>query len=205
MRKRLISALMITCLVLSGCGGSKQKQLDTIRSRLTQAAEAAMTAQVHADLGDTTESYTLDYSFDGEVWTATVLQPEFIAGITAHITEHGSQLEYDGAILTTGDLTAEGVAPISALPMIWETLRSGTVDSVWTENDLPVGKFIYSDEISVTVWFDGQGYPMAGELAENSIVKATCTLTNVQIKETIQHGTTENENLGGDSSGESGI
>lgn len=203
MRKTILSALMITCLVLTGCGSTKEQQLESARSRLTSAGSLTMTAQVQADFGDTVENYTLEYSFDGETWTAFVTQPEFIAGITARITDHASEIAYDGAILTAGDLMT-GIAPISALPMIWETLDTGTVDSVWTEEELLVGKFIYSDDLSVTVWFDEQDLPVAGELAEKGIVKATCTLTNVQIKEATGNGAQENEDLGGDPSGESG-
>lgn len=203
MRNTLISALMITCLALSGCGSAKQQQLNAARERIAGASELSLTAEVRADYGETAERYTLEYSFDGTTWTATVTAPSSVGGVIARMTDHGSEIEYDGAILTAGNLLNNGVTPIGTVPMLFETLTEGTVDSVWTEGDLLVGKLVYDDELNVTVWFS-DGVPMGAELTENGIVKAVCTLTNVQIKETTQDETTETENLGGDPPGESG-
>ena len=197
MRKALLTALMILCL--AACGSTGQ-QMEHARSRLTEARAMSLTAQIQAG----TDSYTLEYAWDGETWTALVIRPELIAGISASMGPGGTDIAYDGAILAVGDLTERGVSPMGALPMILEALDTGTVDSVWTEGELLAGKFIYDDDISVTVWFDGTGTPVAGELTERGIVKATVTMTNVQIKEATSIETTENEDLGGDQPGESG-
>lgn len=202
MRKLICSALMILCLVLTGCGSTKEQKFESARSRLTEAG-ISLTAQVQADFGETVEEYTLDYSYDGEIWTVLVREPEFVSGITARIGEDASELEYDGAILTTGDLTGSGIVPISAVPMVWETLETGTVDSVWFEENLLAAMLIYDDVISVTLWINEMYDPVAATLAEDGIVKATCTLTNIQIEEA-NHGTNDETDLGGDQSGESG-
>ena len=202
MRKGLISALMITCLALTACGGTEQ-QLEQARNRLTQAEAVALTAQVRANLGETAETFRLEHSLAEGTWTVTVTEPAVLQGVTARISSQGSELEYDGAILTTGAVTGGGLSPIGAVPMIWETLRAGTVDSIWTEGALLVAKLIYDDDISVTIWLE-DGLPVGAELAENSIVKVVCTISNVKIKEETERGTTENEDLGGNQSGESG-
>ena len=202
MRKWICSALMIGCLALTACGGATQK-MESYCHRIVQAEEMTMTANVQADFGDTTEQYTLNYSFDGEKWTVLVTEPQFVAGITARITKDASELEYDGAILTTGDLTGSGIAPISALPLIYETLAVGMMDSAWEEGERLAGTFVYDDTISVSVWFDSSGDPIAAELMEQGIVKAKCILEDVEIKETT-HGTTEKADLGGNQPGESG-
>ena len=202
MRKLACSALMILCLVLAGCSSTKEQKFETARNRLT-ASGVSMTAQVLADFGETVEEYVLDYSYDGETWTALVTAPEFAAGVTARITEDASELEYDGAILSTGDLTDGGIVPISAVPMIWETLKTGTVDSVWFEENLLTATMIYDDSISMTIWINEQYEPVAATLAEDGIVKATCNLSSVQIKE-IDHGTNEETDLGGNQPEESG-
>lgn len=196
MKKCLCSLPMILCLVLTACGGTKGQQLESDRNRFAQAEQITLTAQVQADFGETVEEYTVEYRFAQETWTALVTQPEFVAGITARITQDASELEYQGAILPTGDLTGNGIVPISAVPMIQETLRTGLLDSVWTEGELLAGTFVYDDAISVTVWFDARGLPAAGQLAENGIVKAECFFSNVEIEES-SHGTTEETDLGG--------
>ena len=189
--------------MLTACGSTKQQRLESVRTRLAEAQEIAMTAQVQADFGETIERYTLEYSYDGTCWTALVTQPEFVSGVTARITEDASELEYDGAILTTGDLIGNGIVPISAVPLMHETLQQGMTDCVWEEGELLAGTFIYDDAISVSVWFDAEGFPTAAELAENGIVKGSCILTNVEIKEAT-HGTTEKTDLGGNQPKESG-
>lgn len=203
MRKRICSALMIGCLTLTACGSSKQQKVESARDRMAEAQAITMTAQVEADFGETIEQYTLEYTYDGACWTALVTQPQFISGITARISKDASELEYDGAVLTTGDLTGNGISPISAVPLMHETLREGMTDCVWEEGDLFAGTFVYDDAISVSVWFDAAGNPTAAELAEKGIVKAKCILTEVEIKD-INHGTTEKEDLGGDQPKESG-
>lgn len=203
MRKRICSALMIGCLALTACGSTKQQRLESARTRIAEAQSMTMTAQVQADFGETIEQYTLAYSYDGACWTALVMEPEIVAGVTARISKDASELEYDGTILTTGDLTGNGVAPISAVPLVHETLRDGMTDCVWEEGELLAGTFVYDDAISVSVWFDAEGMPTAAELTENGIVKAECMLTDVEIKEAA-HGTTEKADLGGDQPKESG-
>jgi len=162
-----------------------------------------MTAKVQADFGDTTEQYTLNYSFDGTQWIVLVTEPPFVSGVTARITKDASELEYDGAILTTGDLTGNGIVPISALPLIYETLAVGMMDSMWEEGELIAGTFVYDDSISVSVWFDSSGDPVAAELMEQGVVKAKCILEDVEIKEA-NHGTTEKTDLGGNQPEEPG-
>lgn len=203
MRKRICSALMIGCLTLTACGSTKQERLESARVRMAEAESMTMTARVQADFGETIEEYTLEYSYDGECWTALVTQPEFVSGITARITKDASELEYDGTILTTGDLTGNGIAPISAVPFLHETLREGMTDCVWEEGELLAGTFIYDDAIQASVWFDADGNPTAAELAENGIVKGSCILTDVKIKEAT-HGTTEKTDLGGNQPEQSG-
>lgn len=203
MRKRICSALMIGCLALTACGSTKQQKLESARARIAEAQEMTMTAQVQADFGDTIERYTLEYSYDGECWTALVTQPEIVAGVIARVSEDTSELEYDGAILTTGDLMGNGIAPVSAVPLMHETLQKGMMDCVWEEGDLLAGTFIYDDAISVSVWFDGDGIITAAELTENGIVKGICILENVEIKEAT-HGTTDKADLGGNQPEESG-
>ena len=202
MRKWFCSALMIGCLALTACGGATQN-MESYCERIAQSRDMAMTATQQADFGETTEEYTLQYDFDGTQWTALVTEPQFVAGITARITKDASELEYDGVILATGDLTGGGIAPISAVPLIYEALTVGMVDSVWEEGELLGGSFVYDDAISVSVWFDREGNPVAAELIEQGIVKAKCILEDVEIKEA-NHGTTEKTDLGGNQPKESG-
>lgn len=202
MRRRLCSALMILCLGLTACGGPEQ-QLESFAARLSEADGIRMTAQVQTDHGETVEEYTLEYSFDGTEWTALVMQPEVLAGITAHIGEDATEIEYDGTILAAGDILSIGVSPIASVPVLVRTVQTGSLDCLWTEGDLLAGTYLYDDAVSVTIWFDTAGSPAAAELTENGIVKARCHFTNVSIEDG-SHGTTDETDLGGDQPEQSG-
>lgn len=160
-----------------------------------------MTAQVQTDHGDTVEEYTLEYSFDGTEWTALVVQPAILSGITAHIGEDATELEYDGAILAAGDVLSAGVSPIGAVPLLVRAIETGSLDCVWTEGDLIGGTYLYDDAVSISVWYDAEGTPAAAELTENGIVKARCHFSNAEVD---SHGTTDKTDLGGDQPESSG-
>ena len=201
MRKLIYSALMITCLMLTGCAGIEQ-QVRSFSEELGHVASAHMTVQVQADHGDTVESYTLQYEYDGSAWKAVVTAPDVLAGITVHMDGEGSQLEYDGVMLAAGDILSNGVTAIGSVPLVWEILHSGSLDCVWEEGELLAASYVYDDTIGMSLWYDAEGLPAAAELTENGIGKVSCHFTEIEVD---RSGTTENKNLGGNQSGESGI
>ncbi len=193
MRKLICSALMITCLVLTACADTEQ-QVRSFAEELCNGTSVRMTAQVQADHGDTVECYTLEYDFDGSEWTALVTAPDILAGISVHMDGDGSELEFDGVMLAAGDILSNGVTAIGSVPLIWETLHTGSLDCVWEEGELFAGTYVYDDTIGMSLWYDAAGLPVAAELTENGIGKVSCHFTNVEVG---RNGTTENENLGG--------
>lgn len=183
MKRQLIcSALMMTCGLLAGCGQSQQEWFESIRQSIDEAQTIALTAAVTANFSDKVEEFTLDCVGEDGDWTLCVTKPEIIAGVTAHISGEDSTLEYEDAILSTGDLTESGITPIQVVPMVVEALEDGYIDSLWTESDCLTAKLIYDDTITVTVWFDEANAPKSAELAENGAVKANCTIENFTIE-----------------------
>ena len=197
MRKLICSALMINCLMLTGCAGIEQ-QVRSYSQGLCDADSVRMTAQMQADHGDTVECYTLEYSFDGNRWSALVTEPDILAGITVHMDGDGSKLEFDGVMLAAGDILSNGVTAVGSVPLVWETLRTGSLDCVWEEGGLLAGTYVYDDTIGMSVWYTAEGLPIAAELTENGIGKVSCHFTNVEI-DTKDSGneTTDETNLGG--------
>lgn len=55
----------------------------------------------------------------------TVTTPENIAGITARIQNGKTALEYDGIRVETGELNAQGLSPMDALPALLTGVREG--------------------------------------------------------------------------------
>ena len=197
MLRRILPVLMLSTLLLTGCGSKAESQFHAAKLRLDEAEQVRFTAQLQADCGDALENYTLDYCFRADDWQAVVKSPEVLAGIKATCTDEDSTLTYDRVVLSTGQLTQRGTSPITAVPLMLRALTEGITDSLWTEGEYLVSKQLLDDTLAVTTWMDGEGVPRAFELTENGIVKARCKFSYAEIKES-NHGTTEETHLGGD-------
>lgn len=165
-----VAALMIILLLFGGCarGGDKGK-FETFRAELAAASEVRMTAEIEADFGGSARAYTLAMTATAEGSVVEVLMPELIKGVKARIGNDGNRLEYDGVILDTGELTGDGLTPISALPRLTDTLGRGHVDGVWREGEHIAVKLIPDDVIILTVWFNAQTFlPERAELMDQA-------------------------------------
>lgn len=134
MRKRLCALMMIVPL-LTGCGAGKQAEDHsaeelalTIRGEYLAMTACSAAVDIVADYGQRVYEYTLEaaWSKDGET-VLTVTAPESIAGITARLKSGSGYLEFDGASLETGALTADGLSPIEAIPVLLENIFSGYI------------------------------------------------------------------------------
>lgn len=127
--RRGMCALMISCLLLSGCGGKTNTADDlalNIRTEYMAMTGFHAVADIVADYGERVYEYTLDavWQKDGET-VLTVIKPEMIAGITARIKNGSSVLQYEGASLETGELSPDGFSPVEAIPALVSYITSG--------------------------------------------------------------------------------
>lgn len=134
MRRRLCALMMILPL-LAGCSGGEQgggtsadELALSIRTEYLAMTACAATVEMTADYGQRVFEYTLSVSWQkGGETLLTVVAPEEIAGITARVQNGSSYLEYDGASLETGLLSAEGLSPMEAVPAIVNYILSGYI------------------------------------------------------------------------------
>ena len=128
-KKRLLPLLL--AVLLTGCAAKErtlsQKALD-LRTGLMEAGGCTFTAAVTADLGGRVYPFTLDCAVDlqGET-TLTVVEPEWMAGVTARMTDEEAVLEYDGAGMTLGTLNGDGLSPIAAIPEMLDQVAQGYI------------------------------------------------------------------------------
>ena len=95
----------------------------------------------------------------------TVLAPELIQGISAHVSPGSTTLEYDTVVLDTGSLDSLGLSPLSSLPAAVRAMRLGHIDSVWEEDGRRVAQFEPDDQLRCTVWFEKDAMrPVRAEL-----------------------------------------
>ena len=182
MKKLCLPLLLIMCLLLGACGG---REFSDAHEQLTQrlgAAEAlSFTANVRAEYENKTARFTLSYSEDSQGGSVTVLAPQLIAGVTARVKPDGASLEYDGISLGTGELDDYGLSPMSALPLLVQALKTGALDSGWTEGDYTVMQIDSTDTLSCTVWFRPDGLePCQAELISDGRVKVFIEISDWQ-------------------------
>ncbi len=160
MRRWLIPALMIT-LLLSGCGnGAQERRLDELRRTLAAAQKAAVTADVTANLGNERFSCTLACTVTADETAVELIAPETVAGIRAIVGRDAASIEYEGLSLGLGGWTPD-TSPVTALPLLLNALRAGSVLRGWTEREgeqtLLVRDYYVTDDTTLTVWFDDGG------------------------------------------------
>lgn len=180
MKRLCLPLVLVLCLLLAGCGSSAAaERFESFSRELAERKELHFTAQLRADYPDKTLDFTLQYALrDGEQ-TVTVVQPQHIAGIRARIADDATTLEYDDLILDTGDLDGAGLTPMSALPILVETLRSAHPDSYWEEAGERAVQLIRDDHLSATVRFTPEDMrPTRAELISDGRVTVSIDISD---------------------------
>ena len=99
MKRTLIPLLLCLCLLLTGCGKSKaETAYESFAERLRQADALSFTALLRAEYERKTARFTLSYAEDETGGRVTVLAPELIQGVSAHVAPGGTTLEYDSVV-----------------------------------------------------------------------------------------------------------
>ena len=148
MKRICLPLLALLCLLLAACGKSRgEEAVRNFAARLNEAPALSFTAGVRAEYEKKTARFTLRYEEDETGGRVTVLAPELIQGVTAHVSPGSTTLEYDTVVLDTGSLDALGLSPLSSLPVMVRAMRVGHIDSVWEEDGKTVCQFEPDDQL----------------------------------------------------------
>ena len=171
--------LLGAALMLSACGGGAARAgFESFAEDLSARDELHFTSQLRAEYDDRCVEFTLDYAADSGGCTVTVVSPEIIKGVSAHITAGETALEYDGVALDTGALDDFGLSPMSALPLLVDAMRTGYLDSAWEENGELAAVLIPSDGLSVEVHLDKYSKtPLYAEISSAGRVRVTAQIS----------------------------
>lgn len=199
MRKTvLFCALMMTLSLLPSCGRGENERDDLVLSMRTrylalQSCEAS--AEVTADYGERVYVYSASFSGNGLEGRMEVTAPENIAGTAVSWSEEGSELEYEGAVLETGELSPDGLSPADGFPLILECCTRGAVldscrEELNGEEALRVGlqnpDLPAEAESRVDLWVDPDDFTMlraevsCGGRTVLTFVFDACTLTTIE-------------------------
>ena len=183
MKKLLVLFSSVMCLCLASCGGNKaQESFDSFCERLRESEKVSFNASLRSEYDDKTVEFAVRYSSDSEGCSVTVIKPDLISGISAHIRKGESELRFDDMILDTGELTDFGLTPMSALPMLIDGVKEGFSDSVWEENGEIAAHIEATDELSLQLRLDKYSLtPLSAELISGEQVKVFVNISDWNI------------------------
>ena len=92
-----------------------------------QSCEAQ--CEVTADYGQRVYDFSYDFSMVGEETTLLMTAPEAVAGLTVTMTGEQGELSYAGTMVETGNLSDQGLSPVTAVPTMLELARSGFIET----------------------------------------------------------------------------
>ena len=161
--------MLLLILLLSGCGRSQeptQKALD-FRTKLMQSEGCDFTADITADYGDKVYEFTVQVQYAPEETKLTVVSPEEISGISATVTEQGTNISFDGAALDFGKLANGYVSPVSASWLLGQCWTGEYISAAGPDGDYEKITYLrgYDDqELMVNTWLDEAGVPVQAEV-----------------------------------------
>lgn len=196
MRQRRFAALMIFPLLLAACGGAGDEQTVTAFCTGLQSQTVSCEAEVLSRVGGESETFTLACVESGEGTEITVRAPEVLSGVTAHVGADAS-LSFDGLAIP---VPTEGLSPLSAVPLLLDTLRHAHLDLVWREGEALTAQLIRSDDLAVRVYFSPEGLPVAASFIEDGTETITCTILQWTQNPKEHPYEPDDSNLGGDQS-----
>lgn len=178
---------MALVLFLGGCSGANTalEQGMQLRTALQQAQRCSFDAEITADYGNATYTFTLQCAADGKGnLDFTVLQPQTISGITGRIDAQGGKLTFDDAVLCF-DLLADGqTSPVSAPWVVMKTLLGGYLTSAGEEDGcvrLTMDDSFQDKPLTVDVWLDERKLPKRGEILYDGRRILTVLVENFEI------------------------
>lgn len=181
MRKRMISALMIPLLLLIGCGeraAAPEDAFASFREQLNAAGSVSAEAELTVSRGGTVSAYTLAVEADAAGTKITVTEPGLIAGVTAFVGPEGTDVSYDGVMLGAGPVDEEGTSPVSALPVILRSARSGYAELYWRDGSYLAARYYVGETTACTIWLEPQSMaPVSAEIAQDGKTVISCRFT----------------------------
>ena len=183
--RRRVFALLFCCFLLVSCtdssGASRVVEVQELYASLASySAETSVAVSREAE----TLYYTLDVEKDTKDATITVVEPETLSGVSAHLGTDGVSLEYDGLLLDVGAFH-NGISAVNCVPLTIQALSSGYLLEQNTEefNGEEALRVSLESECSgemlhYIIWLSPDNAPLYAEILEEENILIMIEFTN---------------------------
>ena len=180
MKRGILFILMIG--LLCACAPSEKQKEEFCQWRQTLNT-VSVTAEVSICQKEQAGTYTLQCAWTPEESYVEVLSPEAIAGVAASRTSKNTQLEYDGLMLSLGDLS--GITPVNAIPELLDRICSGYIELCYTEDadgSITAVQFAEEQGITLRLWLDSNMCPIRADFTQDKNAEITISITKWNIE-----------------------
>ena len=183
--RRGVFALMMTLLLLCGCGGEQDEALYERWRQEAMSTAICFDAQIAALAGREQTVYEVDARYDAGETSLTLTAPANIAGITVRQRAGEGELLYEGLRLSLGGAAFGAEDPCGAVPAMMEALHSGRILRTWREGDYLAVELPEGETGSIRLYFAPETMtPLRMEATENGQSVVFCNIENWTMGET---------------------
>lgn len=175
-------------LFLFGCSerDSGMDRALALRQGLLGCTSCSFDAEITADFGDKTYSFTMTCQGNSDGSLAfTVQKPDTISGISGVLSAKGGQITFEEDRCVAFPMLAEGeITPVGGPWVLYNALRSGYILSCGMEGDqlrMTLNDTYEEEAFQVDVWLDGEDRPTVAEILWKGRRVLTIQVTNFQI------------------------
>lgn len=184
-RKKIGLFIVIMSLVITTSCSTKEESAHsqwtekalTARGRYLSFREGSAQCDLTADYGERVYQFSCVTSFtmteEGLETTLCLTSPEDLKGIT--VTQRGldSRLEWDTVLLETGDLSQNGLSPVTAFPTLIKAMQKAEIYAISQKEqftsqgtkqvlELLTRETGEQEDLEITLWLDSETLVLLG-------------------------------------------
>lgn len=182
------AAIVLAVLLLTGCS-PKNKALEQglqLRNRLLGSAGCSFDADITADYGDKTHSFSLQCQSDEQgALRFSLTKPDSLSGIQGNVDGRDGALTFDDVALHFPLLADNQVTPVSAPWLLMNTLRSGYLTSAAASGEyvrLSIDDSYDNDALHLDIWLNHDNVPVKAEILFRERKILSLDVKNFQIQ-----------------------
>lgn len=183
--RRGIFALMMTLLLLCGCGGERDEEVYERWRQEAAESKISFDGEITALAGAAQTVYAVHVDHAAGETVLTLTEPENIAGISLCCKAGEAEILYDGLVLSLGAGGLGPDDPSGAVPALMEALAGPRLLRTWREGEHLAVELPLRGENSVRLYFQRETMiPFLMEATENGQSVVFCNIKNWTMGET---------------------